>query len=101
MHEPNPGYYLLTSLPRRIYEFVNNKNRDECLIFLENCHLLLRKSLNGDNLIYEIDTLWERGRVLLGLIYNGDIENAYNLSTIIKINPKVLNHYKNILSRKF
>jgi len=96
--EPFPGYYLLTSLPRRIYDIVNNKSRPDSLYFLSRCHNNLRTVLKDKSVIFEIDTLWARGRVLLALIYKGDLQNAYDLSIIKNCEDKTLRKYNELLN---
>ncbi len=95
--EPFPGYHSLTSLPKRIYDIVNEKNEFESTIFLNHIHDHLHKLPINIQTIDEIDTLWRRGKLLLKLIFLNKIDHAYRLSKMKSVSDVVFLKYHHYL----
>ena len=95
--EPFPGYHSLTSLPKRIYDIVNEKNEFESTSFLNHIHDHLHKLPINIQTIDEIDTLWRRGKLLLKLIFLNKIDHAYTLSRMKSVSDVVFLKYQHYL----
>ena len=92
-YEPFPGYHSLTSLPRRIYDVVNEQDEVAATAFLVHVHDHLRRLPISLDTIDELNTLWKRGKLLLKLIYLNKINNAYQLSIIKNVNDDIYLKY--------
>lgn len=92
-YEPFPGYHSLTSLPKRIYDIVNEKNEAASINFLTHVHKQLHRLPISLDTIDELNTLWKRGKLLLKLIYLNKINDAYDLSIIKHVDDSVFIKY--------
>ena len=92
-YEPFPGYHSLTSLPKRIYDVVNEKDETAAKAFIAHIYANLHRLPISIDLIDELDTLWKRGKLLLKLIYLNKIHIAYELSIIRNVDDVIFLEY--------
>jgi len=78
----SPSFFALTALPSRIYEVVNTRDADASQDYLSATRTRLVRKLGQRKEIFETKTLSRRGEVLLGLLYDGEIDAAYRLACI-------------------
>ena len=97
-YEPFPGYHSLTSLPKRIYDFVNEKDEAASTAFLFHVYDHLHRLPISLDIIDELNTLWKRGKLLLKLIYLKKIKIAYELSIIKKVDDAIFLEYSQYIS---
>ena len=93
---PKRQYYGLTSLPRRIYKFVNENGIEESIRYFEHMHNQMHKHLQSIN-DFQIETLRERGIIVLQLIYNGKFQEAYELAAIKSPTANEIENFKTLI----
>ena len=109
-----PGYSTFVSMPKRIYDVVNNSTRDEALSYLKRIRTnlmdiigsieeidkpSLRIKNEGGHLTKDIDNdLRERGKTVLKLIYRNQLDAAYGLSCLKNVDASELKKFKKLLN---
>jgi FkbM family methyltransferase len=96
--ERAPSFFALTALPGRIYQVVNTRDRAASLAYLSEMqkHLMRRIGLRGE--IFGTDKLSRRGEVLLALIFDDKLDDAYRLACIKTLTPGELEKFEQMIS---
>lgn len=90
-----PLHYLwLTALPSRIYHVVNQHGETEARQYLQQVSKELRQKLASEQVVYETGKLSERAAVLLVLLYQGQLQQAYELAVIKQLSASQLAAFK-------
>lgn len=97
LSDHSSSYYMLASLPARIYQVVNNKSMPESHGYMESVSKKLSNSLVTNDQIFSHDKLSKRGAILLALILSNKIDDAYRLSVPKSITSEELLHYENLI----
>lgn len=91
------SYYFLTALPSRIYEKINNCSLSECLDYINITSQKMHKFLDSRDDIFNTNKLSKRAEVLLALIYDKNIDKAYELGKIKDIKSADLLFYERFI----
>ncbi|MFT3757628.1 FkbM family methyltransferase [Thauera sp.] len=89
----HPG---LISLPQKIYGVINTSSRKESLAYLSTARERIRSASIDRAAIFNYSQLSHRAKILLILIHDGKIEEAYELGAIIDITPDLLAPFEKI-----
>lgn len=90
----HPG---LVSLPQKIYKIINTSSKKESLEYISAARNRIRTVGIEKDEIFKSTQLSQRAKILLALIYNGKIEDAYKLGSIVNITPDLLAPFEAIL----
>lgn len=89
-----PHYFMLTALPSRIYNAINNRSRSLSMEYLADIKVTLDKTLENRNSLFSTKKLTRRAEVLLALIYDGQLESAYQLGSMKTLTPNELEGFE-------
>ncbi|HEC59639.1 hypothetical protein LCGC14_0696650 [marine sediment metagenome] len=78
----SPHYFMLTALPSRIYDSINNQTMSQSMEYMAEIQQQLNNTLESRDLLFVTQKLTRRAEVLLALIYDGDLKSAYQLGSI-------------------
>jgi len=95
--KPN-NYFMLTSLPSRIYEVINTKPIDKCLEYIKIIEVKLHNLIKNRKSIFTTGKLTRRGEVLLALIYEGKADIAYQLGSMREVTIDDLVSFESFLN---
>lgn len=91
-----PGFFALTALPGRIYEVVNTRDEQASMTFLAEMRSRLASRVAARSVIFATKKLSRRGEILLALLYDGDLAEAYRLACIKDLTPDRLAHFEKL-----
>ncbi len=84
------SFFGLVGMPSRIYEFLNNFPKAQSLEYLSAMSNRLRDAVSDREEIFATNSLSRRGEVLLALLYDGKVQEGYNLGIIKDLTPQQL-----------
>jgi FkbM family methyltransferase len=96
-NEKGMHYYGLACLPSRIYEVLNTSGKAASFDCLAREAEKLRRSLRDRAEIFQTAKLSRRGEVLLALVYDRNLEAAYQLGMKKELEPGELVHFEKMI----
>jgi FkbM family methyltransferase len=94
----SPHYFMLTALPSRIYDCVNNRSMSQSMEYMADIQQQLNTSLESRTSLFTTKKLTRRAEVLLALIYDGQLTSAYQLGSIKELTASELTEFELQLS---
>mgnify|MGYP001577410142 CR=1 FL=1 len=95
--DKSPAHYKLVGLPSRIYEHLNASSKDNSLEYLSKLSERIRSGISARNEIFSTNKLSRRSEVLLALLYDRNIPEAYNIAIIKDLSSTDLQYYEQLL----
>jgi len=90
------SFFALTALPGRIYKMVNTRSQSECMAYLTEMQQELAGKISTREAIFETKKLSRRGEILLALIFDNKLDDAYRLACIKTLTPEMLQSFEHI-----
>jgi len=92
------NFFALVGMPSRIYEFLNTSSLDQSLTYLTVMGNQLRESTRDRKEIFGTNKLSRRGEILLALLFDQKIQEAYDLGVIKNLMPNELEHFETLIA---
>ncbi|MBU0623103.1 MAG: FkbM family methyltransferase [Gammaproteobacteria bacterium] len=90
------GFFALTALPGRIYEVVNTRDEQASKTYLGEARARLTGRVTNRGEIFATGKLSRRGEILLALIYDDKLDEAYRLACIKAVSPENLRQFEEL-----
>ncbi|MDD5363744.1 MAG: FkbM family methyltransferase [Gallionellaceae bacterium] len=97
-HDRSPLFYALTALPSRIYQVVNSRGQADCLAYLANVRQDLAGKVGSRDALFTTNKLSKRGEILLALIFDGKLDDAYRLACMKTLSPEEFGRFEQVAS---
>jgi FkbM family methyltransferase len=97
--ERAPSFFALTALPGRIYQVVNTRDQSVSMAYLSGVQKRLGQRIDFREEIFGTRKLSRRGEILLALIFDNKLDDAYRLACLKSVSSEELYSFELLLDR--